>query len=354
MLRIVDNPNNFSEEFRRMSGTTMLSAVYGYEVTSAHDPLVKAVELAVNHICEAAVPGNFYVNTIPWLQYAPDWFPGTHWKQKVKQWRAALVEMVDTPFNWAENQISQGTPAPSVVKTLLAELENQTMTSADHEEEIDMIKWTAGTLFAAGADTTVAAILIFVLAMTLYPDVQAKAQAEIDRVVGKDRLPEIEDRDSMPYLECVLKEVLRWQSVTPLGPPIIMTSKTKPSAQSRLLSSNAPAAKTTRPKTPANSPANPAVPDATPTCCNEAVAFLSALGFMLENDTIDRGLITSVLTSVAKMSGLSGQASNAIYAIIQLLPKALDLGLQLEAMASAISEISKRPRRPNRLQKSRN
>ncbi|QRV95267.1 hypothetical protein RhiJN_23285 [Ceratobasidium sp. AG-Ba] len=121
-----------------------------------------------------------------------------------------------------------------------------------------------------------------------------------------------------------------------------MTSKTKPSAQSRLLSSNAPAAKTTRPKTPANSPANPAIPDAMPTCCNKAVAFLSALGFMLENNTIDRGLITSVLTSVAKMSGLSGQASNAIYAIIQLLPKALNLGLQLEAMASAIPEISKK------------
>ncbi|KAG8768621.1 cytochrome c oxidase subunit 2 [Ceratobasidium sp. 428] len=55
--------------------------------------------------------------------------------------------------------------------------------------------------------------------MALYPEVQVKAQAEVDRVIGKDRLPEMSDRASLPYVECVLKEVLRWQSVVPLGIP---------------------------------------------------------------------------------------------------------------------------------------
>lgn len=45
--------------------------------------------------------------------------------------------------------------------------------------------------------------------MTLFPDVQKKAQAEVDRVTGGNRLPEFEDREQMPYVNALLKEVLR-------------------------------------------------------------------------------------------------------------------------------------------------
>lgn len=49
----------------------------------------------------------------------------------------------------------------------------------------------------------------FVMAMVLYPDVQKKAQQEIDDVVGSDRLPEHEDRDSLHYVHAVVRESLR-------------------------------------------------------------------------------------------------------------------------------------------------
>jgi cytochrome P450 len=52
--------------------------------------------------------------------------------------------------------------------------------------------------------------------MLLHPEVQAKAQAEIDRVVGKDRLPDFDDRPALPYLDAVLRETLRWFPVLPL------------------------------------------------------------------------------------------------------------------------------------------
>ena len=55
----------------------------------------------------------------------------------------------------------------------------------------------------------------FFLAMSLYPEVQARAQAEIDQVVGQSRLPSWDDHDSLPYLEALVKEVLRWNPVTP-------------------------------------------------------------------------------------------------------------------------------------------
>ena len=53
--------------------------------------------------------------------------------------------------------------------------------------------------------------------MVLYPEVQKKAQAEIDTIIGPNRLPDFGDRSSLPYINAVVKEVMRWHLVAPLG-----------------------------------------------------------------------------------------------------------------------------------------
>jgi len=63
----------------------------------------------------------------------------------------------------------------------------------------------------------------FFLAMTLYPEVQKKAQCEIDQVVGTDRLPGFEDQAVLPYTSAILKEILRWQQVDTLAVPHRLT-----------------------------------------------------------------------------------------------------------------------------------
>ena len=55
--------------------------------------------------------------------------------------------------------------------------------------------------------------------MSLNPDVQAKGQAELDAVVGADKLPSFADRAALPYVNAIIKEVLRWHVVAPLGFP---------------------------------------------------------------------------------------------------------------------------------------
>lgn len=55
--------------------------------------------------------------------------------------------------------------------------------------------------------------------MAMYPDVQTKAQAELDRVVGRTRLPDFDDRESLPYINAVVKELTRWNVVAPMGLP---------------------------------------------------------------------------------------------------------------------------------------
>lgn len=59
--------------------------------------------------------------------------------------------------------------------------------------------------------------MTFTLAMVENPHVWRRAQAEIDSVVGIDRLPEFSDRESLPYIEAIMREVFRWVPVIPLG-----------------------------------------------------------------------------------------------------------------------------------------
>ena len=59
----------------------------------------------------------------------------------------------------------------------------------------------------------------FFLAMAMYPAAQAKAQEELDRIVGSDHPVTFEDRTSLPYVNALLKEVLRWHPVLPMALP---------------------------------------------------------------------------------------------------------------------------------------
>ena len=59
----------------------------------------------------------------------------------------------------------------------------------------------------------------FFLTMALHPHVVRKAQEELDKVVGNERLPELSDWESLPYISALIKELLRWTYPVPLGVP---------------------------------------------------------------------------------------------------------------------------------------
>ncbi|KAF8608281.1 cytochrome P450 [Ceratobasidium sp. AG-I] len=217
LKRILQTPKEFGQEFRRTISTEIMSTVYGYTVTTSDDYFVRRVEAALDNFSRAALPTNFMVNFIPWLKYVPDWVPGTGWKHTMSEWCKLRDSMVREPYDWTKTQIANGVAAPSMVKKCLEEIENDP--SIDRVEAEDRLKWAASTLFGGASDTSASSAMTFVLAMVQNPDIQAKAQAEIDAVTSSERLPEMADRDSMPYLQRIVREVLRWQPVLPLGFP---------------------------------------------------------------------------------------------------------------------------------------
>lgn len=70
---------------------------------------------------------------------------------------------------------------------------------------------------------TFSALQAFFLAMSLYPEVQKKAQAQLDAVVGPHRLPSHEDWEALPYVTAIVKEALRWHVVLPFSIPHLTT-----------------------------------------------------------------------------------------------------------------------------------
>ncbi|KEP45794.1 O-methylsterigmatocystin oxidoreductase [Rhizoctonia solani 123E] len=217
LKRLVTNPELFEKEFRRTVAAEILASVYGYTVKDTQDSLVQDSATLVENFTIAAIPANFLVNFIPWLKYVPEWLPGAQWKRKIMEWKQLKDRVINGPYDWAKSQIASGFAAPSIVQTHLASVEGTpNVDLADEEENLRLV---GVSLFGAAADTSHASLMSFVLSMVQHPQVQARAQAEIDRVTNSERLPNMADRESMPYVRCIVQEILRWLPPLPLGVP---------------------------------------------------------------------------------------------------------------------------------------
>ncbi|THH14455.1 hypothetical protein EW146_g5883 [Bondarzewia mesenterica] len=75
------------------------------------------------------------------------------------------------------------------------------------------------SLVEGEADTTALFLQSLTLWLVAHPEVQLKAQEEIDSVIGSDRAPVLEDFQSLPYVQAIIKDTLRFRPIVPLGVP---------------------------------------------------------------------------------------------------------------------------------------
>ncbi|EGN98959.1 hypothetical protein SERLA73DRAFT_181707 [Serpula lacrymans var. lacrymans S7.3] len=207
--KVLCDDTRLEAHVRKTAGAIILRISHGYEVQDGIDPLVELADKALEQLSETAAPGAYLVDIIPILKYIPEWFPGAGFQKTAKRYAKTLQDAADQAHNYAKTQIASGIAPNSFTSRLF---EGCSLT----ETEEDNVKWAAASVYLGGSDTTVSANYAFFLAMTLYPDVQKKAQAELDVVIGKDRLPTYADRGSLPYVEALFKEILRWNIVAPL------------------------------------------------------------------------------------------------------------------------------------------
>ncbi|KAF8897192.1 cytochrome P450 [Infundibulicybe gibba] len=191
LRRLLTKPEDLASHIRWTAGSIILRISHGYDVKEKDDPFIELAEKATEQFSLSTIPGGFLVDVIPALRHIPKWFPGAGFRRTAIAWASTLVEMVDQPYNFVKQQMAAGIAPGSFTSNYL---EGRHLTA---EEEHDL-KWSAASLYSGGADTTVSAIYSFFLAITLFPEVAKKAQAEIDAVVGNDRLPTFADRAQLP------------------------------------------------------------------------------------------------------------------------------------------------------------
>ncbi|KAL0953803.1 hypothetical protein HGRIS_004985 [Hohenbuehelia grisea] len=213
---LLAKPEDYSRLISWFTTALTLKIAYGLNIVSEDDEYIKIAEDMGHIMNNSGSPGGTPVDVFPFLQYLPSWFPGTYYAEVARKARPVIRKLYDLPLKKVQEDLANGLAAPSLAASELTRLMKDGQIS---DEDMTDIKGASMVIFAAGAETTWSTMLIFLLNIISHPEVQKRAQDEIDRVVGRNRLPNFDDYDSLPYLECVVQEVLRWHPIAPLGVP---------------------------------------------------------------------------------------------------------------------------------------
>ncbi|KAL4902171.1 hypothetical protein BDW74DRAFT_158711 [Aspergillus multicolor] len=222
LLRVLQKPEDLVHHIRTETGAVILKIAYGYDIAPyGDDPLVALANKTLDQFSLAATPGAWIVDTIPALRYVPSWFPGAGFQRTAETMKDTLLVAVEKPYQFVLKQMKSGHYSSSYLSNLLSETKGREQTA--EEEKVN--KWTATSVYTGGADTTVSALSCFFLAMALYPDVQKKAQEELDAIIGTSNVPCFNDRPHLSYIEAIVKETLRWHPVGPMCIPHTCTEE---------------------------------------------------------------------------------------------------------------------------------
>ncbi|KAG6355934.1 hypothetical protein INS49_015318 [Diaporthe citri] len=194
-LEFLTDPDDYVMSIERYSVSVVSIIGWGRRIAKKKDYVCqKALETMA--VVNFVIPGWLLVESVPWLADLPPWlyaFPTI-----VRTISSHLAKY----FLALNKEAAANHPNPSFAKSVL---EKQPVLGLS-DEEVSALT-TNGTLTST------------VLALCLFPEVQAKAQAEMDSVLGEARSPTWEDLDAgrLPYTSALAREILRWRTVTILG-----------------------------------------------------------------------------------------------------------------------------------------
>ncbi|KAI0260164.1 cytochrome P450 [Gloeopeniophorella convolvens] len=167
-----------------------MSIVYDMPPIETDDPNVAKINKHNGRVIEATQLGVYWVEYLPWLQHVPSRFTG--WKGKIERYHQVNTMYYEL-FSKVQNDTNQGIDRPSM--------------SAKPDQTTEVFRpfgrggrRTAGDMFKRS-------------------DVVARAQKELDAVVGRGRPPSFADLPHLPYTYAVVRELLRWRPPSHLGIP---------------------------------------------------------------------------------------------------------------------------------------
>ncbi|KAJ5564642.1 hypothetical protein N7513_000884 [Penicillium frequentans] len=215
MSHLLDDPEGYYDHIRRYSTSVILASVYSQRGESFRSPKVQNLYNSQYRFSRILEPGATPpVDAFPFLRRLPEFL--SPWRTEAKEIRQIQSSLYFNLVKETKERRSKHDLEPCFIEKLLDDQEKNGLNDAQ-------IAYLGGTSMEAGSDTTSAALLTFVLAMTQHPESLKALQAELDRVCGTDKSPNFDDLDQLKYTRACMNEVLRWRPVAPAAVPHMLT-----------------------------------------------------------------------------------------------------------------------------------
>lgn len=205
----------FTKCFHRWALSSPLAMVCGRGEEDMGKEWADRYHLTQEKWMELLAPGvALAVDIFPALGWIPPVFAS--WKGKAAAVRKGMGETYGVMLENAK-RLANGGVAGQRFEPLMARM------LRENDEKVPFsdrdISLVGGGLLDAAADTTLSTSLFFVQALAAHPDIQRRAQAEIDSLWGRETVPEDIDIGKLPYLIACVNEVIRWRPTTPQAAP---------------------------------------------------------------------------------------------------------------------------------------
>ncbi|KAJ7087514.1 cytochrome P450 [Mycena epipterygia] len=184
---LTSDPGMYESFLSRFATGIIAQIVAGHKIESDDDHYLHISKMVLESLTRAGTtPGGTAIDFFPFymghydgpspVQHFPPWFPGTYYVKVADEWRPAVRELYEFPLQTVKKQKEAGVARPSFILTQLDTMEGwQSVT----EEDEDNLMGAATSMFAAGESTTWSALSVFILAMVLHPDCQAKRKRKL-------------------------------------------------------------------------------------------------------------------------------------------------------------------------------
>jgi cytochrome P450 len=214
---LLDEPSVYEGLIDRFTASVVFSIAYGHRIDSMNSKIIRQRLDFMQYSASLNVPGRFLAETVPWLKHVPNFL--APWKAEIQRRGRKEASTNMELLRGVEDDIRNAkrpSDIPDSLTKLLLQARAADPTTFGGLSERDF-SFVPASLFGAGSDTTASTLCSAVLMLVTNPRVQAIAHAELDHVVGAERLPNFDDEPNLPYLKALCHETLRIRPVAVLG-----------------------------------------------------------------------------------------------------------------------------------------
>lgn len=210
LWEMTHQPENFYEDINRYITSFFMGMIYGHREPQSTSKIVKDFAKMERDFLNCMDVGKAPpVDLFPILKVVPAYF--AKWKRDAHDLKNRQEEIFGYLLNIVKRRMSRGDNNNTFMEEVIKNQRDWDLTD-------EMVLHLGGTLLE-GSDTSSAILQGIVLVLAAHPEVQAKAQQELDSVVGSDRIPDWSDLESLTWVKAIVEEFMRFRPVGPLALP---------------------------------------------------------------------------------------------------------------------------------------